>query len=230
MIETYIIEISRDIEKNDFDKLISFVSEKKKEQIMRFHKFEDAQRSLIGEILARYAICKRMGCKIKDLSFYTNDYGKPMLHDNPMIHFNVSHSGKWVVCVVGGNPSGIDVEEIKPIDITIAERFFTQNEYCAILSQPESSRIKYFYMLWTLKESYIKAIGKGLSIPLNSFEIILNNSDISAVIGGKTTSYSFHQSFLSNTSVYATCFLKENSYFENRIHLESLLSNVMMMI
>lgn len=162
MLETYILNIDKDLSKDDFERLLGLVSEKKKERILRFHMFEDAQRSLLGDILARYAICKRLGVKNKDLSFGENEYGKPVLIAPLRIHYNISHSGDWVVCAVDDNPVGIDVEVIKPIDFKIAERFFSRDEYLALMSQPEEIRLKYFYIVWTLKESYIKAEGKGL--------------------------------------------------------------------
>ncbi len=127
MLDTYFLKINRNIEKDDFNKLLNCVSKEKKERILRFHRFEDAQRSLLGDVLARYAICKRLGTKNKDLLFGSNDYGKPVLAAPSEIHFNISHSENWVVCAVNDNPVGIDVETIKPIDLKIAERFYSRD-------------------------------------------------------------------------------------------------------
>ncbi len=124
MLETYILKIDKALSRDDFERLLRFVSDEKKERILRFQRFEDAQRSPLGDILARYAICKRLGIKNKDLVFYSNKYGKPILFAPRGIHFNISHSGSWVVCTIDDNPVGIDVETIKPIDFNIAERFF----------------------------------------------------------------------------------------------------------
>jgi 4'-phosphopantetheinyl transferase len=202
MLETYILKTEKYLGKDDFERLLGYVSEEKKERIHRFHRFEDAQRTLLGDVLARYAICKRTGENNKDLVFCTNEYGKPLLLEPIGIHFNISHSGNWVVCVVDDNPVGIDIELIKPINFKITERFFSQDEYTSLINQPEAMRLKYFYMIWTLKESYIKAKGKGLSIPLNSFNIKIGRENIFCCGMRK---YNFCQSFLGDDTVYSIC-------------------------
>jgi len=226
MLDTYILKIDRTIEKDNFDGLLSSVSEEKKERISRFHRFEDAQRSLLGDVLARYAICKRLGVKNKDLVFGVNEYGKPILIAPSRIHFNISHSGNWVACAIDESQVGIDVEEIKPISFKIAERFFSRDEYLALLSQPEKTQLKYFYMIWTLKESYIKAEGKGLSIPLNSFTVRIETNNINVIVGNKAREFYFYQSFLDSDVVYAICTLNNNA---NRIiywNIENFLTEV----
>lgn len=75
-------------------------------------------------------------------------------------------------------PVGIDVEQIKPIDIKISERFFSKQEFNKLLGKSYTEREPYFYELWTLQESYIKAVEKGLSIPLDSFTIRINGGNI----------------------------------------------------
>ncbi len=74
-------------------------------------------------------------------------------------------------------PVGVDIEKIRPIDFAIAERFFTASEYRLLMDTAEQERLQLFYTLWTLKESYIKFVGKGLSIPLDSFAIELLTPD-----------------------------------------------------
>ena len=212
MLETHILKINKNIERYDFDRLLGYVSEKKKERIRRFHRFEDAQRTLLGDILTRYAICNRLGIKNMDLVFGTTDYGKPVLLTPHGIYFNISHSGNWVVCAIDDSgPVGVDVEVIKPIDFAIAERFFSSDEYISFINQPEELQQKYFFMLWTLKESYIKAEGKGLSIPLNSFSIKIADHKINVSAGSESKKYYFHQSFLDYNTAYALCTPSRNS-------------------
>jgi 4'-phosphopantetheinyl transferase len=73
---------------------------------------------------------------------------------------------------------GIDVEEIKPIDFDIAKRFFSSNEHRQFLQQPEDKKLAFFYDIWTMKEAVIKAEGKGLSIPLDSFTVLAQEGRI----------------------------------------------------
>ncbi|MDF2522176.1 MAG: phosphopantetheine--protein transferase, partial [Clostridia bacterium] len=112
--------------------------------------------------------------------FLVNEYGKPYLPTNFNLQFNVSHSGEWVVCAVDERPVGIDVELMRKTDmLEIAHRFFAAKEYDMLSNADKSIRKELFYDIWTLKESYIKALGKGLSIKLNSFSIILAGNTIS---------------------------------------------------
>lgn len=205
MVDAYILKIDKAMEKEDFSRLLNCVSEEKRERILRFHRFEDAQRTLLGDVLSRYALCKRFNLQNKDLVFGVNEYGKPLLPGFQDVHFNISHSGPWVVCAVDDQPVGIDVEIIKPMDFKIAERFFSKDEYRSLMNQPEEKKLHYFYRLWTLKESYIKAEGKGLSIPLDSFSMNIGSDVITVTVDSGTGSYCFTQSFLDDTSVYAIC-------------------------
>ncbi|MCW6109095.1 4'-phosphopantetheinyl transferase family protein [Clostridium sporogenes] len=205
MLETYIIKIDNKLEKDAFDNLMNYISEEKKERISKFYRFEDAQRSLLGDILSRYAICKRTGLKNDRILFRKNEYGKPLLTESIGIHFNISHSGHWVVCAIDDNPVGIDVEEIKSINLKIAKRFFSNEEYESLKNMSEDDRLKHFFVLWSLKESYLKAKGKGLNIPLNSFTIKMQNQKINAFTYNGCEHYTFHHSFLDNNTTLAVC-------------------------
>lgn len=90
---------------------------------------------------------------------------------HPNFHFNISHSSDYVLCSVSHCSVGIDIEEIKNIDLNIASRFFTNYEINFINQSTAKNRIERFYSIWTAKESYSKFLGEGLSIPLNSFTI-----------------------------------------------------------
>lgn len=116
------------MEKLKFDKLITYISVEKRERISRFHRYEDTQRTLFADILVRYLLCKRLGIKNKELIFGVNEYGKPFLINNTNIQYNISHLSKWVACSIDKHPVGIDIEGIKPIDISVAKRFFSKEE------------------------------------------------------------------------------------------------------
>lgn len=214
MLKTYMVNIDSNFEKDQFNILLNYVSEDKKAQIHRFYHFEDSQRALIGNVLSRYAICKNLNIKNNDITFGANEYGKPFLLGANNIHFNISHSGNWVVCAISDFPVGIDVEVIKPIDLDIAKRFFSEDEYSALLNQTEEDKPKYFFKLWTLKESYIKAVGKGLSIPLNSFTVSVENNSIINT-NESLIDYCLFQSYLDSNSLYAVCSKNINSHEKN---------------
>lgn len=177
----------------------------KRERIFRFHRYEDAQRALIGDTLVRYLLCKKLGIKNKELIFGVNEYGKPFLINSAHIEYNISHSGKWVTCSIDNLPVGIDIEQIKPIDMSIAERFFSKEEVKCLMSKCVVEREAYFYDLWTLKESYIKAIGKGLSIPLDSFTIRIEEGNITVCSIYESNNYYFRQYYVDKDYKIAVC-------------------------
>lgn len=116
---------------------------------------------------------EEFGIEYKSAKVSEDKFGKPYLVDYPDIYFNLSHSENRVMCAVANTPVGCDVEFMKTERIDIAKRFFTDGEYERIVSCSKEKQKETFYRFWTLKESYIKAVGEGLRIPLDSFEIVL---------------------------------------------------------
>jgi len=172
MVKIYIINIDLPVSAAQYEYWMSCISEEQRNRIDKFHFDEDRRRTLYGDILCRRIIGRKTGMAVDEIVFEKNSYGKPYVSGHESIHFNISHSDKWVVCAVAEGEVGVDIEKIKEIDLEIARRFFTPYEYKSIIKQPEDERLRSFYTIWTLKESYIKQIGKGLSVPLDSFEIV----------------------------------------------------------
>ncbi|MGG1149677.1 4'-phosphopantetheinyl transferase family protein [Bacillus wiedmannii] len=141
----------------------------KQQKIDRYLRREDALRSLLGDVLIRHIV--KIKYAKKKICFSKNAFGKPHIEGMPQFHFNISHSGEWIVCVTGTCEVGIDIEAIKPINLNLMDVIFTDKESKLLLEQEESNRLPMFYNIWTLKEAYIKTLGKGMSIPLNSFDV-----------------------------------------------------------
>jgi 4'-phosphopantetheinyl transferase len=205
MLEAYCLKLDRELNEIEYEGLLSLLPYERQARIKRFRFYKDAQRSLLGDILARYLICTRINEKNHALEFDKNEYGKPHLVSFPDINFNITHSGDWVACAIDGKVVGIDVETIRPIDFKIAERFFSKDEVSDLFRQPEDERLNYFYKLWTLKESYIKAEGMGLSIPLGSFSMKISPDSILVETEGKIENYAFAQFKLDETHMFALC-------------------------
>lgn len=162
-----------DFKNSNIDKLENYISKEKREKVNKFYKIEDKVRGLYGELLIRKMIIEKLNIKNKDIVLKTSKYGKPYLQGFENLFFNISHSGKYVVCSLDCNLIGIDIEEIQPIDAEgIAKNSFTFKEQNYILKEDKlEEKIKRFYEIWTLKESFIKCVGKGLYMPLDSFSI-----------------------------------------------------------
>ncbi|WP_150267832.1 4'-phosphopantetheinyl transferase family protein [Paenibacillus tepidiphilus] len=162
---------------------LELLSAERRDSLCRFKRWSDRLRSFTGECLIRNLAGAYLGCRPSEVRIAKESGGgKPVLPYAGM-HFNVSHSGEWVVCAIDRCPVGIDVEEIKPIDLGIAERFFSADEYKALLTEPADRQIEMFYELWTLKESYLKQNGQGLSGGLDSFTVTRNGSGYNEVSG-----------------------------------------------
>lgn len=174
MICIYAMKITKKIDLGVFQQLEKIISTERRERIKKYHFEEDKKRSIMAEVLLRHSLKKDFGITREQIQFTNNSFGKPKLKNFEQIHFNLAHAGDWVVCGVSDDvPIGIDVEIIKSNDLGVAKAFFTSSEYKDILNQPKEKQIKYFYKLWTLKESYVKAEGKGLYIPLDSFSFCI---------------------------------------------------------
>lgn len=183
-----------------------------------------------GALLDKGLSC--YGLKEADVQLSYNENGKPFLPDFPEIHFNLSHSGTIVFAIFTDTEAGCDIEKIKPADLRVARRFFCDREYRYVAGQKsETGQQEAFFRLWTLKESFVKATGAGLLIPLNSFEIkimpgdcrngimennlINNNMDIQVQQNIDTAQYYF-QSYMENGYCAAVCLQEKdvlNTFF-----------------
>jgi 4'-phosphopantetheinyl transferase len=171
-MEIYGVYMRRLLRIDEFKQMMHSVSEQRRAKVQTFLKPEDADRGLLGDILIRSIISSKLNMRNKEIHFTVESNGKPCVAGLSSYHFNIAHSGHWIVCAVDDDPVGIDIEEIKPISLDVATYFFSTQEYNWLMDQDEAARLSCFYELWTLKESFIKWLGKGLSFPLQSFSIL----------------------------------------------------------
>lgn len=174
-------------------------------KVRRYRHEDDRLRSLTGGMLAQVYAAERWGLFGKRFAPIRSRYEKPILVGHPF-HYNVSHSGVWVVSAFAEHAAvGIDVEKIRPIDIELSDCFFSKKETFNLRLQPEPLQLSYFYKLWTLKESYIKAKGEGLSIPLDTFSFVLNEERIDFQSTGDSGNWYFCQYDLDEGYETAIC-------------------------
>ncbi|PZT54600.1 4'-phosphopantetheinyl transferase family protein [Paenibacillus silvae] len=211
MIKIQVLRVPATLPETYWSYFLSHVSAERREQASRFVHQADAYRSVLGEMLTRVTLSQLTGLRSDELSFTRNAYGKPALSNNPDVPFNVSHSGEWVALISGGTDElGIDIEKVAPIDLQIAERFFSSSECQFLAAMSVETQQDTFYRLWTLKESYIKAVGMGLSMPLNSFAILPNNLkhgelDWSCKQDGQIVRHRFYSQPLDEQHMLAAC-------------------------
>lgn len=170
MVEIYAITLDADWVNEHYQHLLSKASITKQEYLAQLHQ-EERHRSLLGEVLTRHIISLRTGAKSEDVVFSYSPHGKPYLAAYPQLHFNLSHSGCYAACAIHTQPVGIDVEQVVPLDILPFREHLSTAEYYELRSLPATEQLSHFYHLWTLKESYLKQTGMGLSAPMGSFSL-----------------------------------------------------------
>ena len=132
----------------------------------RYRRKEDALRCLAAGVLLQYAV------GTAEYIITKGPFGKPYIKENNSFHYNLSHSGNWVVIAYGDTEVGIDVEKIC-MDAgkeEIARRYFTPDEQAYVFNEKELAPQR-FFEVWTGKESYLKYLGTGLQKNLASFSI-----------------------------------------------------------
>ena len=136
----------------------------------RFHFPDDRHVFLIARALLKTVLAHYAGVSAAELRFVTGAFGKPALQGRPDLAFNLSHCKGSVALAIGrAEEVGVDIEGLTPTRpdfVAIAERYFNPAEVRQLKALPDTAQFTRFMELWTLKESYVKALGLGLSKPL----------------------------------------------------------------
>ena len=175
------------IDEQIYEESLSQASAQRREKVLKLKFHEGRVLSLSAYRLLCFAL------KSKNAEFSYNEYGKPLSVDAP--HFNIAHSKGLAACVTAASPIGVDVELIKPYPEKILKRVLTENEIRQVASANNPGHA--FFTFWTLKESYIKAIGKGLSFPLLNVEFVLADKIECSDPGYEFTSRQFGSHIIS---------------------------------
>jgi 4'-phosphopantetheinyl transferase len=146
----------------------------------RFRFEHDRRDFAAAHALLRHALTEHEGAPASSWSFEEGVHGKPCLTPGQSaLEFNLAHTNGLVACVLTHvGPVGVDVESLgRAVDgDDIAERYFSPPEIAGFQELAGVERATRFIELWTLKEAYLKAIGAGLSNPLNDFGFELKGS------------------------------------------------------
>ena len=154
--------------------MLSFLPESARVSVLRHKTASGFQSTLLGELLSRKIISRRISIPTREIEFRKTLKGKPFLENHPIL-FNISHSGDWVVLAVAETDVGIDIEKIRPVNYRVAKRFFSSRENSLLETLEGTEKLNLFFDYWTLKESYLKLLGTGLTKSLSSFTVVRNN-------------------------------------------------------
>ncbi len=194
---------------------LSRISLNRRNQIERM-KFRNNQKaSFLAELLLYYYMKNIAG--MHNYTIIADNNGKPKFSNHPNLHFNISHSGEWVVCAFSNSKIGIDLEKIKAADMEIAKRFFNSFEYANLTSTENiSEKNRLFYILWTLKESYLKNIGIGIKglTPQLRFELTNN---IVCSLNNIIVDKNFYVANIFNDYFLSVCYNKDEMIEPNNL-------------
>jgi 4'-phosphopantetheinyl transferase len=148
------------------------------ERCDRFVHDADRTRFLLARAMVRTMLSEYVPCAPREWRFRIEEYGRPEVAELPAgapdLRFNLSHTPGLVACgVTVGRDIGVDVENVsRALTHQIPERFFSTQEVADLRALPEEEQPIVFFDYWTLKESYIKARGLGLALPLRQFTFL----------------------------------------------------------
>ncbi len=160
IIYTLLLKDEKFSEKEIF--LLNFLSEMRREKVLRFVYDMDKKLSLYSALMARMVISGQSGILPHDLMFGLQKNGKPYLLNEKGIHFNLSHTRNAIIGGFAREEIGVDVEKIDVPDASILPVCFHESETERFYHTREADRSSLFYKIWTRKEAYIKFTGQGL--------------------------------------------------------------------
>ena len=165
MVEVFVAENSVPLSTQQLGFLSEYLPREMIERAGKFRRWQDSQAYLLSKFLLAEGIkdCGFTEHALEKMQY--TEYGRPYL--SPDFDFNISHSGKHIVCAISKlYKVGIDVEEIHPIDLADFANQFTEHELSRIKNATNQNAE--FFRYWTIKEAVIKADGRGLSLPLTN--------------------------------------------------------------
>jgi 4'-phosphopantetheinyl transferase len=166
---------------HEADAILNLLDLEEKKRLQSYKVHDKALAYTIAHGFMRLFFSEILQLPPQELRFLQGAYGKPYLANSPQTTFNLSYSSPWLLFAHtdASLQLGVDIEAIKPRRqmLQIIEQFHPE-EKAAILHLKDDEQLKQFYRLWTCKEAYIKALGMGLSLPLNSFAVDLETATI----------------------------------------------------
>lgn len=171
----YHIDI-RDMTRAQFDSWYAMADEDRRIRTDDFRQEADRMRSVAGDHLARMGIAAHCGLDPAQIRFARTEKGKPYVL-GVEVHFNLSHSGDFVVCAVSDRPVGIDVEQIRIVRQKLAEKVCCPEELEYLRDAPgwqdpvTGWALRRFFRIWASKEAYFKWAGTGIT-DLKSFNTV----------------------------------------------------------
>ena len=227
MTKTYIMNSRQFEDKNMFSQALNLISPYRRQKIALLRHENDKNRSLAAA-LALNAALKNYALEERMMEYDVGEQGKPLLRYYPEINFSLSHSGDYAICSIGEEEIGNDIERVRSGKERVAEHFFAKEELSWIQNaeSPEEKDARIF-RIWTIKESFLKVTGLGMSLPLKAFTIIIENN-VSVSVHQKVNDKTYHikeytmPGFYHESTDYKISVCSENADFSPQIEKVSL--------
>lgn len=167
------------------------------------HRESKGQQHDVAHRLLSLALEREYG--IESYTLGKSSHGKPYLEGYDNIKINLSHCSGLAVCAVGEYALGVDCEQLRAVRDGVVRRVCTENEAYDI-EHSETPKLT-FTRLWTLKESFVKAVGRGISYPMKNAEFSFSGTDIYTNVTGA----SFRQWVIGGRYVISLCMKPQES-------------------
>lgn len=162
----------------DADCLLRFLGDEERQRAKGYATASLCKTYAFAHAVLRLVLAPYLGCRPADLRFRTGSHGKPYLVNADGLTFSLSHTADNVAIAIARDLElGIDIEAVSNVSERdkLVELFFSPDEWAAYRSLPNDERKILFFHLWTRKEAFVKALGLGLSYPLNAFTVGVGN-------------------------------------------------------
>ena len=173
MTKLYLLDLRR-YESGLWRELLPQISASRRSRALACRFEPDKMRIVCAGWLLQKAL-EQAGVAPQEQIFLENEYGKPYLPNHPDVHFSLSHSGVWAACAIADHPIGVDIE-LPRCRLDVARRFFHPDELKDAEALDRIERSDLLNRLWTGKEAFLKMLGCGMTVPLNSFMIHLGDT------------------------------------------------------
>ena len=166
MYKIYTITNIEHIDFSVFEPFLQYLPTERQAKILRLQRSTDRKNCALSYFLLQYGMYINHGIRSFALSYGRN--GKPYLSDYPHIHFSISHCNYGCICTISDNPIGIDIQDIRPFSWSVSEHCCSMAELQLIKESVEPAAE--FTKIWTMKESYLKMKGTGITVDLLSVD------------------------------------------------------------
>ena len=179
MLEIITYNVDELISTQKFSQTLSLMPKQRQDKVLAYH-FDKDQRLALGAGFLLHNWLQKHSISFKDVKIALSPYGKESFLDYPNWHYSLSHAGHYAVLAIANRPIGVDIEEVKSFDKFIFQNlkaYYTKEEIEQIeICNNEEQKAKLCARFWTWKESYMKALGLGFNLILQSFAVQINDA------------------------------------------------------